>query len=173
MKFTGKRILTMIKDCLFSDRERFIMPLDKETEIKFVYIGSIDNSIPQVVNVKTINDKVVIVYFADGTKAKAVCDKDDTFSLEQGIGICIAKRLMSKDESRGTSKYNKAIKDALKVMKRNEELRKAKEEIIAEEKRIEEKIKRKKQKRVEKRRQKRVQEIADAILVAVDTSENI
>lgn len=122
--------------------------------------------IPEIIDVKVINKKVVIVTFIDGTQTKAVCDKDDTFNLEVGIGICITKRLMSNDEQTGNSMFNKSIKDALKVMKRNEQLEKARQEFEEEEKRIEAKIQRKKEKRAEKRRQKKVQMMADAILLA-------
>ena len=124
------------------------------------------HKVPEIIDVKTINNKVVIVTFVDGTQTKAVCDKDDTFNLEVGIGICITKRLMSNDEQTGNSLFNKSIKDALKVMKRNEQLEKARKEFEEEEKRVEEKIKRKKEKRAEKRRQKKVQMMADAILLA-------
>lgn len=124
------------------------------------------HKVPEIIDVKVINKKVVIVTFVDGTKTKAVCDKDDTFNLEVGIGICITKRLMSNDEQTGNSLFNKSIKDALKVMKRNEQLEKARKEFEEEEKRVEEKIKRKKEKRAEKRRQKKIQMMADAILLA-------
>lgn len=129
-------------------------------------IFHIVHKVPEIVDVKTINDKVVIVTFIDGTQTKAVCDKDDTFNLEVGIGICITKRLMSNDEQTGNSMFNKSIKDALKVMKRNEQLEKARKEFEEEEKRIEAKIQRKKEKRAEKRRQKKIQMMADAILLA-------
>lgn len=124
------------------------------------------HKVPEIIDVKVINQKVVIVTFIDGTQTKAVCDKDDTFNLEVGIGICITKRLMSDDEQTGNSMFNKSIKDALKVMKRNEQLEEARKEFKEEEKRIEAKIQRKKEKRAEKRRQKKIQMMADAILLA-------
>lgn len=127
---------------------------------------------PAITDVKTINNKVVIVTFADGTSTKAVCDKDDAFNLDVGIGICITKRLMSRDEKTGNSMFNKAIRDAHKVMKRNEELAQAKKELEEEEKRIEAKIQRKKERRAAKRRQKRVEELADAIALANTRTNN-
>ena len=126
----------------------------------------IKNRLPEIIDVKVINNKVVIVTFIDGTQAKAVCDKDDTFNLEVGIGICITKRLMSNDEQTGNSMFNKTIKSALQVMKRNEQLEQTRKEIEEEEKRIKEKIRRKKEKRAEKRRQKKIQMMAEAILLA-------
>lgn len=127
---------------------------------------------PAITDVKTINNKVVIVTFADGTSTKAVCDKDDVFNPDVGIGICITKRLMSRDEKTGNSMFNKAIRDAHKVMKRNEELAHAKKELEEEEKRIEAKIQRKKERRAAKRRQKRVEELADAIALANTRTNN-
>lgn len=129
------------------------------------------HKIPEIIDVKVINDKVIIVTFIDGTQTKAVCDNDDTFNLEVGIGICITKRLMSSDEQTGNSMFNKTIKNALKVMKRNEQLKKACEEAEEEEKRIADKIKRKKEKRAEKRRQKKIQMMAEAILLAEKKKE--
>ena len=129
------------------------------------------NRVPEIIDVKVINDKVIIVTFIDGTQTKAVCNKDDTFNLEVGIGICITKRLMSDDEQTGNSMFNKSIKNALKVMKRNEQLEKTRKEIEEEEKRIADKIKCKKEKRAEKRRQKKIQMMADAILLAEKKKE--
>lgn len=117
-------------------------------------------------DVKLINDKVVIVYFTDGTKSKAVCAEGDTFSLEAGIGICIAKRMMSSDEQIGTSRYNNAIKQALKVMKRNQQIEESDKRIREEIKKSEEKARLKRQKRAEKRRQRRIEEQAQAIILA-------
>lgn len=89
---------------------------------------------PNIVDVKVIREndvpKVVIVSFADGTKEKAVLDKNDTYSLEQGISICITKKLLGKDTAYGSSLYNKVIKHAMNVMVANEKA--AKEAKMAE-----------------------------------------
>lgn len=76
-----------------------------------------------------VPNKVVEVRFMDGDKQKAVCQEPDVFSLEQAISICLTKHLLG-----GTSAYNKAIKNGVKVYKENqEEMRrvKAEEECIA------------------------------------------
>lgn len=57
-----------------------------------------------------VPNKVVEVAFMDGDKQKAVCQEPDVFSLEQAISICITKHLLG-----GTSAYNKAIKNGIKV----------------------------------------------------------
>lgn len=95
---------------------------------------------PNIVDVKVIREndvpKVIIVSFADGTKEKAVLDKNDTYSLEQGISICITKKLLGKETAYGSSLYNKVIKHAMNVMVANE---KATEEAKLAEERAKEK----------------------------------
>ena len=191
MKPIGQKILTTMKDYFIKGDD--IMPCEgTPMKISEMYImdTNTDNvigrcldlksitlipwftlQVPEIIDVKVINNKVIIVTFIDGTQTKAVCDKDDTFNLEVGIGICITKRLMSNDEQTGNSMFNKTIKNALKVMKRNEQLEKTRKEIEEEEKRIADKIKRKKEKRAEKRRQKKIQMMADAILLAEKKKE--
>lgn len=75
---------------------------------------------PSVTDVSVIENngkaKVVYVYFSDGKYEKAVLDNCDEFSLEQGISICITKKLLSKvTYGNGGSIYNKIIKNAVKV----------------------------------------------------------
>lgn len=102
-----------------------------------------------VVDVKVINKggnpKVVVVYFADGTNEKAVLDESDVYSLEQGISICITKKLLGRNTPHGGSIYNKIIKRALEVMQENEKKRAAQAQAIAaEEKRVNKQIAKKK-----------------------------
>ena len=66
---------------------------------EFVRPGSFGQTrevIPRITDVKTYDDKVVKVLFADGTYEKAVLSENDTFSLEQGVSICLTKKLLSK-----------------------------------------------------------------------------
>ena len=65
-----------------------------------------------------VHKNTVIVMFTDNTQTVAVLDPEDTFSLEQGISICITKKLLGED---GSSIYNKLIKRALKIKKQNED----------------------------------------------------
>lgn len=80
--------------------------------------------ISDVVDVREIDNdgkpKVVVVSFADETTEKAVLDTSDTYSLEQGISICITKKLLGRNTTYGGALYNKVIKRALDVMKKNE-----------------------------------------------------
>lgn len=81
---------------------------------------------PDICDVKVIQKdgapKVVVVKFADGTKEKAVLDLTDTYSLEQGISICITKKLLGRNTPFGGSLYNKVIKRAVNVMNENEKM---------------------------------------------------
>lgn len=92
--------------------------------------------------------KVVVVSFADGTKEKAVLDASDTYSLEQGISICITKKLLGRNTPYGGALYNKVIKRALDVMKNNELARECeKNAIIAAQKKAEKEAEKKKARR--------------------------
>ena len=71
---------------------------------------------PDIKDVK-VHNKTVLVTFADNTQTVAVLDKEDEFNLEQGISICITKKLLGEN---GGSVYNKLIKRAFKVKKQNE-----------------------------------------------------
>ena len=79
----------------------------------------------EIRDVKVVKDKVVIVSFVDGTQEKAVCAEEDTFSVENGITICLIKKLL-KDNclDSGSSIYNNLIRYAMKKIgadKRKEE----------------------------------------------------
>ena len=112
--------------------------VDKETRSKLVVQNGQLNAIifndgvaignkkllPDITDVKVIpneeNPKVVIVYFADNTTEKAVLDKADTYSLEQGVATCITKKVLGGGYTGyGSSIYNKVIARAMKVMDAN------------------------------------------------------
>lgn len=99
-----------------------------------------DVIIPHIKDIQVINNKVVIVLFKDDTKEKAVLDSTDTYSLEQGISICITKKMLSmQTNGNGSSAYNKLIKHCLKLYDNN---RKAEEKAKADERAVKEKKKR-------------------------------
>ena len=68
-------------------------------------------------------NKVVQVTFKDGTSEKAVCNDEDNFSLEIGISICIAKKILG-----GTGKYNSAIRKAMKIIESKKKAEEKEEE---------------------------------------------
>ncbi len=77
--------------------------------------------LPDIKDIITHNDRVVIVKFADGTQEKAVLYPDDKFTVEQGISICLAKKLMG-----GSSIYNKVIEYALDIVDKKDKAQKKK-----------------------------------------------
>lgn len=67
--------------------------------------------VESIKDIKVMNDNVVIVTFSDNKVEKAVIDKDDKFTVEQGVHICIIKKFLSRNfGDNGSSIYNKLIK---------------------------------------------------------------
>jgi hypothetical protein len=120
--------------------------------------------IPDITDVK-VHNKTVLVTFADNTSTVAVLDNEDKFNLEQGISICITKKLLGES---GSSIYNKLIKRAFKVIKNNEKAAAKKEkDKIENEKRKAAALKRH-QKKQAKKREARIEEMAEAYIRAVE-----
>lgn len=151
------------------------------------YIEAITNGkgisiMPNILNVRVIENtnkknkeiktSVVFVDFADGTSEKAVLHPDDTFSLEQGISICITKKLFSMITGGfGHSVYNKIINRGVAVYERSvkaaEDEAKRRE---TEEKRLANanaKIARKKAKRAAKKREYEIELRKEAYIRAM------
>lgn len=105
---------------------------------------------PDIVDVR-VYDKTVVVIFADKTKTSAVLDSVDTFSVEQGISVCITKKLLGED---GSSLYNKLITRALKVIKKKQKA----EEDAAKKKEADKKARELKKARAERRKAKKREE---------------
>lgn len=112
----------------------------------------------------TVYNKTVLVTFADGTKTVAVLDSEDDFNLEQGISICITKKLLGKD---GSSVYNKLIKRAFKVKKQNEKAVEDAKKAEQEEKRRKELALTRHKKKLAKKRDKEIEIYKEAIIKAV------
>ena len=121
-----------------------------EKTIKVLKQEMQQKKLPEITKIETPKEnKVVIVHFSDGTKEKSVCDKDDKFSLETGIEVCVMKKIMG-----GNAAYNKYIKNAVKLY--NSEIdRKNKE--VAEKERKKAKIEKEKERR-ERRRERKIAE---------------
>lgn len=149
--------------------------IKEDGAVKFAYIVSpglfdivTDAVIPEIEDVQSINDKVVIVKFADGTSEKAVLSENDTFSLEQGVSICITKKILNKvlKGASGTSAYNKLVNYGLKVYdKKQKEIKEAivakKAEKDAEQKKID-RIRKKRAKHKAKLREEQIEIQAEA-----------
>lgn len=99
--------------------------------------------------------QTVVVTFADKTKTSAALDNEDIFSLEQGISICITKKLLGEN---GSSIYNKLIKKALKI-------RNQKHEAALKAEKEKEEAKRRKEAALAKRNKKKLKRRAEQIAV--------
>lgn len=147
----------------------------KDVYDKFMSSGCIVKSKPvlyatssrygyRIVDVNVIvPNKVVEITFADGDKQKSVCSEPDVFSLEQAISICITKHLLG-----GTGKYNKAIKDGMKVYEdklATEKFEKAEEERIAKKRAKREAYKKRK---AEKRKEEQIEIQKEAYVRAME-----
>ena len=119
--------------------------------------------IPDITDVK-VHHNTVLVTFKDGTKAVAVLDDEDKFNLEQGISICITKKLLGEN---GSSIYNKLIKRALKVKKQNEQAEAKKEKDKAEAEKRKALALKRHQKKQAKKRESRISEMAEAYIRAM------
>lgn len=133
-----------------------------------VYASSIGKS-RGIIDVNIIvPNKVVEVTFVYGDKQKVVCQEPDTFSLEQAISICITKHLLG-----GTSAYNKAIKNGIKVY---EDKLKAERNAKIEEDRIAKRRAKKAaymKRRTEKRREEQIEIQKEAYIRAMEEVSTI
>lgn len=129
---------------------------------RLVYRGNdniIHNSyelLPEIENIRVFG-KTIVLDFCDGTSEKATTRGDDEFSIEQGVTICLAKKLLSdKTNGHGHEAYNKLVNHTVKFYNQKCSREKAeREETEREVKRIEHKIaklKAKKEKRLAAKR---------------------
>lgn len=130
------------------------------------YDNGLHYVMPDIVDVNVIkndseNSKTVTrVFFSDGTEEKAVLANGDMFCLETGIGICIAKKLLSMLGRNGNSLYNKIVHRATKIMKEKQErIAKAEKEQLDAEARYQ-KLVEKKKRRNDRRRQQEIEDTA-------------
>lgn len=81
-------------------------------------VKSVDNKPKFVDMFKHIKDykiygRTTVVYFTDGTKEAVVCSDEDNFDVEQGITMCVLKRMFGDT-------YKKHVRAAIKTKKENE-----------------------------------------------------
>lgn len=161
----------------------FYNVLPYSNKFKIIKYGeSVKNSVyimPEISDVRHIINKGEVIgveiKFADNTKQKAICSPNDTFNLEQGITICLFKKILegglvavnSLCKGRGTSIYNKLVNHALKVMERRikAEEKAKKEEVQKKEKeqRFIEKKRRAEERKAKRESERRIYEMAEAI----------
>ena len=124
------------------------LPCDKLNQLKLenepVYQHMLTPRIPAVDKIVTHNDRVTIVYFADGTFTKCVCGKDEEFNLYTGVAFCLFKKMLNRGGDDGHKKFNNMMRKAMKTIEDEKKLQKmicqAKhEEKLREAKRLEKK----------------------------------
>lgn len=130
--------------------------------------GTTQYIIPQIKEIKAINNRVVIIKFTDGTQEKAVLDSSDTFSIEQGVAICITKKILSKlTYGNGSSAYNKLIDYAMKIYDKQEDNKKKIEEEQIKTEQQANKREEKKKNRVAKMQEKEKEELINILSEAI------
>lgn len=76
----------------------------------------------EVKDVRVYGDRVVVMYFTDGTYTKACCTKNDAedgkFDIDMGILICLARKMLGDDGN--NRKLKKTIRYIRKLMNDNE-----------------------------------------------------
>ena len=114
--------------------------------------------VPDIEDVAVIRDnydkaRVVVVMFVDGTETRATLSGCDSFSLEQGISVCITKKILNlvTSSKNGSAMYNKIIRHAVQVMQDNEKEREMAEAELKRAERKHAKAMEKKRKRDERR----------------------
>lgn len=121
----------------------------------YIYIGN-TKIMPSVKEIKIIRsmgkDIGIKVIFSDDSVEKAICDKEDVFSYDYGLAICIMKKLFSymsySDKFTGTYYFNKIMDFAFKNnLKTFEEKTKAEaEKIKTEHKKTKNRLRKERQK---------------------------
>lgn len=74
--------------------------------------GYIENMFDKIKDYKIYN-KTTVVYFTDGTKETVTCSDEDNFDVEQGITMCVIKRMLG-------DKYKKYVRSIVKAKTINE-----------------------------------------------------
>lgn len=113
--------------------------------------------IPNIYDVKVYNDKVVKVFFIDGTTETAVCQEGDKFDLDMGITVCVIKRALGRNE------YFRMLKKAKKNAAAHRELEKKSAEAVE----IRKRQRAKEEARKKARRERKNKELATAIAEAM------
>jgi len=158
-----------------------VLPYNNKFKI-IKYGESVKNSVyimPEISDVRHIINKGEVIgveiKFADNTKQKAICSPNDTFNLEQGISICLFKKILegglvavnSLCKGRGTSIYNKLVNHAIKVMERRikaeEKAKKEEAKKKEKEQRFIEKKRRAEERKAKRESEQRINEMAEAI----------
>lgn len=111
------------------------------------------------------NDKSIKIWFNDGTFTQATVQGDDKFNLENGITICMLKKMLGGGDD-ATKRYNNLVRDIVRVYNtKTDEERKTRAKREAIEKKREKRAL-KKARKAERKRQEQINMIAEAIRIA-------
>ena len=141
---------------------RIDIPCDMLSHLYIDGSGSVDTfrtvninipMIPDIRNIQTFNDRVVLVTFIDGSQTKSVCGKDETFDLYEGIAFCLFKRFLGKGGHKG---FNDIMRYAFKKLDEQEKAKEREVKIEAEKKQREEKKKLQAERRKDKKREEQI-----------------
>lgn len=126
---------------------------------------------PAISDFNVINGKKIITTFSDGTIEKVVLDKQDEFSLEQGIAICVMKKVLSTHLGNGSSVYNKIVEYGLKTYNKitSEKSKKQREEerMAIQKKNKAEKAKKRREKEIARKREEIIEIQKEAYIRAM------
>lgn len=140
------------------------------------YVACEKAIMPEILNVEVVERKYksqVIVTFADDTTETATLSYNDQFDLEQGISVCVTKKLLSDKigAGYGGSTYNKIVDRGLKVYIKCEKAKAKKEaEEASKRRKYEKTIAKKKARRMKRETEEREKQIEiqkEAILRAM------
>ncbi len=107
----------LLEEIFQNEKEKAINPESAEVTTKQSTTCNCKKSpeIPVITKYRTFNDKVVITWFSDGTKEKAICHELDTFDVETGLTVCLVKKMCG-----GSSTFNNTIRKAIKIHEKEE-----------------------------------------------------
>lgn len=152
----------------FKDKNTKSKLFETYTDIGVLTENGMTKIMPTIIDVKSINEKVVIIEFADGTTEKSILADGDTFSLEHGIEICLMKKLLSDlTHGNGNSVYHKLVDYAINRYNRLSKWEQEEAEKEKAEKEAKRTLEEKREKKKEKRKQKEIAEYTDILAQAI------
>lgn len=123
------------------------------------------HEVPDIKRINVDDGKSVAIYWKDDTVTRAEICGDDVFSLEQGVSICVSKKIAEKyfGENAGSA-YNKLVEYAMKSLKKQID-KEAADKVRAEERkaRIHKKVSKRKERKEALEKAKRDDFLALAI----------
>lgn len=152
----------------FKDKNTKSKLFETYTDLGVLTENGMTKIMPTIIDVKSINEKVVIIEFADGTTEKSILADGDTFSLEHGIEICLMKKLLSDlTHGNGNSVYHKLVDYAMNRYNRLSKWKQEEAEREKAEKEAKRTLEEKREKKKEKRKQKEIAEYTDILAQAI------